>query len=154
MFIPFDELAATSRLWVYGSATEISQEESQIISKELTSFLDSWEYHQKKLSASFKIFENRFIIVALDDSEHGVGGCSMDGLQRLIQTLEQHLSLSLMNRLNVFCLLEGEIHSVPSNELKNVANADTLFYDLTIQKKSEINSYLKPIKEGWCSALL
>ena len=97
MFIPFDKLAETSRLWVYGSSTEITKEQAHIISQELTSFLDGWEYHKKKLSASFKIFENRFIMVALDDSEHGVGGCSMVGLQRLIQTLEQKLLLGLQH---------------------------------------------------------
>lgn len=154
MFIPFDKLAETSRLWVYSSSTEITKEQAQIISQELTCFLDAWEYHKKKLSASFKIFENRFIIVALDDSEHGVGGCSMDGLQRLIQTLEQQLSLSLMNRLNVFCKIDGEIECIPSFNFKDSVDSDTLFYDLTIQKKSEINSYLKPVKNGWCRTLL
>ena len=78
----------------------------------------------------------------------------MDGLQRLIQTLEQQLSLSLMNRLNVFCKIDGEIECIPSFNFKDSVDSDTLFYDLTIQKKSEINSYLKPVKNGWCRTLL
>ena len=154
MFIHFNDLSEESRLWVYGSETILTIEKQEIISNQLTSFLESWEYHQKKLTASFKIFENRFIIVALDDSEHGVGGCSMDGLQRLIQSFEQNLSISLMNRLNVFYKTEEGIKVTPSFKLSSVANSDTLFFDLTIQKKREIDTYLKPIAEGWCSSFL
>jgi len=151
MFVPFDILNDSSRLWLYGSETELTKQQTSHISEKLTTFLESWEYHQQKLTASFKISENRFIIIALDDREYGVGGCSMDGLQRLIQTFENDLSISLMNRLNVFCKIGGEIQCVSSFKLKRVANSETLFYDLTIQNKLELHSYLKPIKDGWCS---
>ena len=151
MFVSFDTLNDSSRLWLYGSETEFTKQQKEHISEKLTTFLESWEYHQQKLTASFKISENRFIIIALDDREYGVGGCSMDGLQRLIQTFENDLSISLMNRLNVFCKIGEEIQCIPSFKLKSVANSETLFYDLTIQKKTDLHTFLKPISEGWCS---
>jgi len=151
MFVPFDILNDSSRLWLYGSETELTKQQTAHISEKLTAFLESWEYHQQKLTASFKISENRFIIIALDDREYGVGGCSMDGLQRLIQTFENDLSISLMNRLNVFCKIGEEIQCIPSFKLKSVANSETLFYDLTIQRKTDLHTFLKSISEGWCS---
>ena len=154
MFVPFDILNDSSRLWLYGSETELTKQQTEHISEKITTFLEDWEYHQKKLTASFKISEKRFIIIALDDSEYGVGGCSMDGLQRLIQTFENELSITLMNRLNVFCKIGEEIQCIPSFKLKSVANSETLFYDLTIQKKTDLQTFLKPISEGWCSRLL
>ena len=154
MFVPFDILNDSSRLWLYGSETELTKQQTAHISEKLTAFLESWEYHQQKLTASFKISENRFIIIALDDREYGVGGCSMDGLQRLIQTFENDLSISLMNRLNVFCKIGEEIQCIPSFKLKSVANSETLFYDLTIQKKRELSNWLKLVEEGWCANLI
>ena len=151
MFVPFDILNDSSRLWLYGSEKGFTKQQTEHISEKLTTFLEAWEYHQQKLSASFKISENRFIIIALDDREYGVGGCSMDGLQRLIQTFENDLSTSLMNRLNVFCKIGEEIQCIPSFKLKSVANSETLFYDLTIQKKTDLHTFLKSISEGWCS---
>ena len=151
MFVPFDILNDSSRLWLYGSETELTKQQTEHISEKLTTFLEAWEYHQQKLTASFKISENRFIIIALNDREYGVGGCSMDGLQRLIQTFENDLSISLMNRLNVFCKIGEEIQCMSSFKLKSVANSETLFYDLTIQKKTDLHTFLKPISEGWCS---
>ena len=68
--------------------------------------------------------------------------------------MENYLHISLTNRLNIFCLIDNKIQCLPSSELTKFANKETLFYDLTIQKKSDLNSYLKPIKEGWCSRLI
>jgi len=154
MFVAFNSLDDSSRLWMYGSETEFTEQQSNYITKRITFFLENWEYHKNKLTASFKVLENRFIIIALDDSIHGVGGCSLDGLQRLIQTFENELSITLMNRLNVFCKIDNEIQVVPSFKLGSIATANTLFYDLTILTKSDLNTYLKPISEGWCASFL
>ena len=54
-----------------------------------------------------------------------------------------------MNRLNVFCKIGKFIKVIPNFKLGSIANKDTLFYDLTIQRKEELRNYLKPIKEGW-----
>ena len=59
-----------------------------------------------------------------------------------------------MNRLNVYCKIDGEIECIPYLNLKGNVDSYTLFYDLTIQKKEDLNTYLKSIKDGWCSRLL
>ena len=107
-----------------------------------------------ELTAGVTIFENYFIVVALDESMNKASGCSIDTLQQTIQELEKELSISLMNRLNVYCKIDGEIQPVPSLKLSAIANLDTLFYDLTVQKKEDLNTYLKPISKGWCARFL
>ncbi|MFT4802605.1 MAG: hypothetical protein ACI93N_002385 [Flavobacteriaceae bacterium] len=100
------------------------------------------------------MLENHFIVVGLDENKNGASGCSIDTLQNTIQKIEKELTLSLMNRLNVFCKIEDEILCIPSFKLASVADKDTLFYDLTVLTKSDLNTYLKPISEGWCAHLL
>ena len=90
----------------------------------------------------------------MDENKNRASGCSIDTLQNTIQKIEKELSISLMNRLNVFCKIEDEILCVPSFKLSTVADKDTLFYDLTILKKRDLNTYLKPISEGWCAHLV
>ena len=87
-------------------------------------------------------------------AKNGASGCSIDTLQKLIQNLEKELSISLLNRLNIFCKIEDEILCIPSFKLDGIAKANTLFYDLTIQNKSDLHSFLKPISEGWCAYLV
>ena len=59
-----------------------------------------------------------------------------------------------MNRLNVYCKIDGEIVCIPYLNLKSNVDSHTLFYDLTIQKKEDLHTYLKSIKDGWCNRFL
>ncbi|MBC8266087.1 MAG: hypothetical protein H8E84_03885 [Flavobacteriales bacterium] len=154
MLTDFNNLPDSSRIWVYASDAALSEEQQRVISTKIGEYLKTWEYHKNPLTAAVTILENHFIIIALDDSEYGVGGCSIDSLQRIILDLEKELSLSFLNRLNVFCKIDNEIQCIPSFKLGTIAKADTLFYDLTILTKSDLNTYLKPISKGWCVHLL
>ena len=90
----------------------------------------------------------------MDETKNGASGCSIDTLQNTIQDLEKELSISLLNRLNIFCRIENTIKCIPTTKLVEHANKETLFYDLTIQKKSELSNWLKPIEGGWCATII
>ena len=150
MITDFNNISSNSRIWIYGSKTILSKDFQSNIINSLSQFLDSWEYHKNPLTSAVSIFENRFVIVALDDKEYGVGGCSIDSLQRMIQEIERRLDISLLDRLNVFCKINEEIRCINVHDLKIHANKDTLFFDLTLQRKSELSSFLKAIRDGWC----
>ena len=154
MLVDFNTTADQSRIWIYAAEQKLTQDQENHILKVISAHLQNWEAHKVPLTAGVTILENRFIVVALDESENGASGCSIDTLQKLIQNLEKELSVSLLNRMNVFCKIEDEIHCIPSFKLSAFANKDTLFYDLTILTKSDLNSYLKPISEGWCAHLV
>jgi len=154
MLVDFNTTADQSRIWIYAAEHKLTNDQENHILKSISDHLQNWEAHKVPLSAGVTILENRFIVVALDESENGASGCSIDTLQKLIQNLEKELSICLLNRLNVFCKIEDEILCIPSFKLEGIVKANTLFYDLTIQKKSELHSYLKPISEGWCAHLV
>ena len=154
MLVDFDILPEESRIWLYAAENALIKDHQNYILKVVSEDLKGWNAHQQPLTAGVTILENYFIVVALDESKNGASGCSIDTLQKTIQELEKELSISLMNRLNVFCKIEGEIVCVPSFKLGSIVNASTPFYDLTIQNKSELHSYFKPISEGWCAHLV
>jgi len=154
MLVEFENISDDSRIWIYASPIFLDNENQTYISKLLSNHLDSWKAHQVPLKAALTILENHFIVIALDENIVGASGCSIDSLQHKIQEIENYLAVSLTNRLNVFCIVDDKIKCVPSKELSKFANKETFFYDLTIQKKSDLSSYLKPIKEGWCSRLV
>tara|TARA_B100001758_G_scaffold247628_2_gene266252 strand:+ start:4730 stop:5197 length:468 start_codon:yes stop_codon:yes gene_type:complete len=151
MLVDFNSISDESRLWVYGSESNLTNDQQAVIISKISEYLKTWDYHNNPLTASLIIKEDRFIIIALDDSEFGVGGCSIDSLQRIIQELEQELSISLLNRLNIFCRIDNMLRCISTLKLSEHANNKTLFYDLTIQKKNELSNWLKPIEEGWCA---
>ena len=154
MLVEFENISDDSRIWIYASPIFLDNENQTYISKLLSNHLESWQAHQVSLTAALTILENHFIVIALDENIAGASGCSIDSLQHKIQEIENYLAVSLTNRLNVFCIIDDKIECIPSSELSKFVNKETLFYDLTIQKKSDLSSYLKPIKEGWCSRLI
>tara|TARA_B100000795_G_C22493491_1_gene321166 strand:- start:128 stop:592 length:465 start_codon:yes stop_codon:yes gene_type:complete len=154
MLADFHTLPEESRIWIYASEMTLITDHQSHILNYISEHLKGWNAHKLPLTAGVTILENHFIVVALDEGEIGASGCSIDTLQNKIQELEKELSVSLLNRLNVFCRIDDEIQCVPSFKLDGIAKANTLFYDLTIQKKSDLHSYLKPISEGWCAHLV
>ena len=102
----------------------------------ISTFLHNWVAHNEILRSGIQILENHFIVIALDESVNRASGCAIDALQNKIQEIERYLSLSLRNRMNVFCIVDGVITCVQANEIASkIENSDVLFYDLTIQKK-------------------
>ena len=154
MLADFNTLPEEARIWIYASENALTEDQQSHILTYITEHLKGWNAHKVPLTAGVTILENHFIVVALDEGENGASGCSIDTLQQTIQELEKELSVSLMNRLNVFCRIDNEIQCIPSFKLESMAKADTPFYDLTILTKSDLNTYLKPISEGWCSSFL
>ena len=154
MLVDFNTLPEESRIWLYAAEIALSKDNQNYILNFISEHLKDWNAHKQPLTAGVTILQNHFIIIALDESKHRASGCSIDILQKSIQKIEKELSISLMNRLNIFCNIEREIVCVPSFELESIAKADTYFYDLTIFRKSGLKSYLKPISEGWCANLV
>ena len=154
MLADFNKLPESSRIWVYASEKTLTTEQQNYILDFISEHLKGWNAHKVPLTAGVTILENHFIVIALDENKNGASGCSIDTLQKTIQELEKDLSIALMNRLNVFCKIGEIIKVIPSFKLGVIANEDTLFYDLTIQRKEELSNYLKPIKEGWAKSYL
>ena len=154
MLVNFNTIPEESRIWIYAADHKLTNNQENYILKSISDHLQNWEAHKVPLTAGVTILENHFIVISLDETKNGASGCSIDTLQNKIQNLEKALSISLLNRLNVFCRIDNEIECIPTLILADNANQDTLFYDLTIQNKSELDSYLKPISEGWCASCL
>ena len=154
MLVDFNTTDDQSRIWIYGADQKLTNEQEKHILKSISDHLQNWEAHKEPLTAGVIILENHFIIIALDETKNGASGCSIDTLQNKIQEIEKELSISLLYRLNIFCKIEDNIKCIPTTKLAEHANKQTLFYDLSIQKKSELSNWLKPISEGWCASFL
>ena len=154
MLVDFNTTSDQSRIWIYAAEQKLTNEQENHILKDISDHLQNWEAHKVPLAAGVTILEHHFIVVALDETKNGASGCSIDTLQNKIQEIEKELSISLMNRLNIFCRIDDKIHCISTSKLAKNTNKNTLFYDLTIQKKSELSKWVKPIKEGWCNRFL
>ena len=66
MYIDFDKLPDTARVWVYQADRPLSDGEVNTIGESLQLALGQWAAHGQPLLASAKVVENRFVIVGVD----------------------------------------------------------------------------------------
>lgn len=154
MLVDFDILPDKSRLWIYAAEQKLTNNQQIYILDFLSNHLESWQAHKLPLMAGVTILEDYFIVVALDETQSTASGCAIDTLQNKIQQVENKLLISLMNRTNIFCVIEDIIQCISISNIDKKISKETLFYDLTVQTKSDLNLWLKPIKEGWCNKFL
>ena len=155
MYIAFDNMPETARVWIYQSKQEISEEVAGLIEKHGKTFCDSWDAHGQPLKFSLKVLHNRFIVITVDESFNAASGCSIDRSVRLVQELEKAFALSLFDRTHVAFLKGDEVLLKPLNGIKNEISAgvigqDTVTFNNLVQNLGEMKAKWKvPVGESW-----
>ena len=114
----FDKLPDASSLWVYQSSRPFTSHEKTVIEAGLKQFLSQWAAHGQALLASYKIEYDQFIIIAVDESQVGASGCSIDASVGFMREIEKEFQLNLLDRSQVAVLNEGSIQTFPFNQIK------------------------------------
>ena len=156
MFVEFQNLSNNSRIWIYGSDKIISEDIQKIIGIKFKDFLNNWYHHGKPLTASYDFLHNRFLVIGLDESKNPTGGCSIDGLQKLILEIDNFYKFNFYERMNIFVKVDNKIVCIHSSNIGtfNGISEETLFFNLNISNKKDLSNWLIPIRDGWCKRFL
>ncbi|RYF58255.1 MAG: hypothetical protein EOO39_34485, partial [Cytophagaceae bacterium] len=84
MYVDFDKLPDTARVWVYQADRPLSDGEVNTISESLQQALNQWAAHGQPLLASAQVIENRFVVIGVDESYTLPSGCSIDASVRTV----------------------------------------------------------------------
>lgn len=155
MFVPFDQLPESSRVWVYPANRPFYEKEVKELEARLTAFLLEWTAHGTALQASFKIAYKRFLILALDEAPHAASGCSIDASVRFIQKVEKDYDLILLDKMNV-TYRQGEFFAYkPLLEFKKMVknravSRDTIVFNNLVLNIKELNTLWEvPAHQSW-----
>jgi len=157
MLVNFDSLNDTSRIWVYQSSREFSDNEVSEIRVKVEEFIGNWKRHGEDLKASYKIKYNQFIILAVDENFNEVSGCSIDASTHLIKQIENLYRVELLNKMNV-AFKDGEnINSVGLADFQRYVNEQKVttktivFNNLVCSKKELETTWEVPADQSWHS---
>jgi hypothetical protein len=100
MYVKFEYLPSNSRVWVYQSEREFSDQEINFITEKTIDFIDQWTKHGSNLKGSFTFKYNQFLVLAVDEGFNNVSGCSIDSSVRFVKELEKSLEVDMMNKMN------------------------------------------------------
>jgi hypothetical protein len=152
---PIFNLKETSRVWVYQSSKLLSEKEVIVLQSQLNAFVKDWTAHSQQLSAASDILFNRFVILAVDESQAGASGCSIDKSVHFLQSIENQYVTTLFDRLNFAYFDNNETQTVSSNDFKRLytegpISDETLVFDNMVNTVGALKtSWLKPLKESW-----
>ncbi|BDD00207.1 hypothetical protein [Persicobacter psychrovividus] len=155
MYVPFDQLPASAKLWIYSLDRPLNQEETKQLEEATINFLNQWQAHGKDLKASMKIEENRFLILAVDESQAQASGCSIDASAGFMRKVAEHFQLDPFNRTTLY--FEGQENGINMNGLKeeiSVGNIteNSLLFNTVVQSKGEFEQKWQiPARESWLS---
>ena len=155
MFVEFDKMPDTSRIWIYQSNREFSSEEENVIKRNTKKFIDNWTRHGDDLKGSFTMVYNRFIVIAVDENFANVSGCSIDASVRFIQQIQSELNIDLLNKLHIAFKTNDDVNSVSLNDFRLFIASDkitqnTIVFNNLVNTKADFESKWEvPAKESW-----
>lgn len=157
MYIPFEDLPAHSKIWIYQSNRKFSDAELEEITSATQSFVENWAAHGTSLEASFIIKYNRFIIFAVNQDVQNTTGCSIDASVQFIQSLEQKYNVDLLDKMNVTFKLGEHIAYKPLIDFKKMAkekavSGNTIVFNNLVNSIEEWQDCWEvPAEDSWHS---
>ena len=143
MWVDFNSLPDSSRVWVYQANRTFTENEVASITEQLAIFMNNWKRHGDNLKASFQIKYNQFIVLAVDENYNDVSGCSIDASVHIIKSLQQQFDIDLLNKMNVAFKDGDNINTISLTEFKqfvqeNKINNRTLVFNNMVASKEEL----------------
>ncbi|MGS2761974.1 ABC transporter ATPase [Sinomicrobium sp. M5D2P9] len=160
MYIPFNELPETSRIWIYQANRSFTEEELTGIKARTEVFLKEWTAHGAALQAGFEIKYNRFIVIGLNQDVHTASGCSIDASVHFIQQLEKDYNVDLLDKMNVSYKQGDFVAYKPLMEFKKMAkdravSGKTIVFNNLVANKQEYEEHWEvPAEESWHSRFI
>jgi hypothetical protein len=136
--VSFDSLPDSARVWVFGSDKQLSEDEATALMRDVGDHLANWKAHGEPLTVGSQLLDDRFLVVAVDQSTAGASGCSIDGLFRVLQAVQSKLGANLVGGGRLFYRdRHGHIQCVPRADLDDLRASgaitkDTVVFDTTI----------------------
>jgi phage host-nuclease inhibitor protein Gam len=132
MYIPFSNIDLQARVWVYQADRKLTDEETAIITETLKASLDTWEAHGKRLTASGKVFENRFVVIAVDERDELPSGCSIDKSVHWLQEIGQRMNIDFFDRSLAYLDDQDEVQTIPVPKIKQAVTDEVILPYTTI----------------------
>ncbi|MCA8833073.1 hypothetical protein [Hymenobacter pini] len=155
MYVPFDQLPASARLWIYQANRLFTTAEIEALQPALQQFAAEWTSHGRALQASAAILHQQFLVVGLDEAVADASGCSIDASVRFVRQVEEQLGVELLDKSRMAFLLNSKVQLLTRTELKQAVEQgligpDTPYFDNTIATQAQLQTkWPAPVVTTW-----
>jgi hypothetical protein len=159
--VPFENLPDASRVWVFGADQTLTETATTTLLKGVDEHLANWKAHGEPLTVGSQLRDNRFLVVAVDQSTAGATGCSIDGLFRVLQGLEPAVGANLVGGGRVFYrdshagVQSTTRDQIPALVKSGAITKDTVVFDTSLTDLGAFRAgFEKRAKESWIKSMM
>lgn len=159
--VSFSSLPASARVWVFAADRPLAEPQVDMLLAEVDAYLAQWRAHGHPLTVAREWRDDRFLMIAVDQTDAYASGCSIDGLFRSLRELEARLGAALVGSGRVHFRDEtGVIRTVTRDEFSRlgesgVVNRHTRVFDPTVATAGEWRERFETEAErSWHAAVL
>ena len=159
--VSFDSLPDASRVWVFGSDRALSGADADRLLTEVDRFLAQWKAHGAPLTCARDWRDEHLLTIGVDSTREGASGCSIDGLFRVLQSIERPLGSRLVGGGRVFYRdADGRVQCVARDELPALAASgaitdETVVFDTGLTTMEDWRARFEaPARQTWVKQLL
>ena len=156
-----EKLAPESRVWIYGAERALTKEETKTVRSRAQEFVSTWVSHSKDLDAGADVLHNRFLVLAVDETQAEASGCSIDGSVNFVKSLGAEIGVDFFNRMRFSYRDEaGKIHTVGREEFKllysqGLLKNDSIVFDPLVKELGELRQiFERPLEDSWHSRMV
>ncbi|TXH27542.1 MAG: hypothetical protein E6Q96_06315 [Cyclobacteriaceae bacterium] len=159
MFIPFENLPANSRVWIYTGSKSFTEKETETITGLLQQFCEQWAAHGHPLQASFRILDNQFVVLGVNEDYHNPSGCSIDSSVGVMRKIQELTGVDLLDRSRVPFIINQKIELIPLAHLRiqfqqGILQADTPTFNTQAASKAQLQNWKIPAESSWVAKYL
>lgn len=153
-FLP-EDFAPESRVWIYQSNRLLMMSEAFDLEPMLDSFLAEWRSHGAKVKCWGNLLFGQFLVLAADETQAGVSGCSTDSSVRFVKTVGEKFKVDFFNRTHLAFFVKEKIQTISMAQLQPALNAglitaDTPYLNNTVLTLGEMrDKWVIPVKDSW-----
>lgn len=155
MYLPFDQMPEYSRVWVYQADQKLSESDQKLIRDRMKSFCEGWNTHRNLMATSFDLVENQILILAVDESNLGASGCSIDSSVRALRELEKAININLTDQGKISLKKSsGDMKVISALGVKSKVNSgeidsETEVINPSIRVKADLHNLWQPVRNSW-----
>lgn len=153
------DFADNSKVWIFQSSRAFIEKEQTEINEQLYQFYTQWMSHGDTVKGWAQLVYGQFIVVMADEIQTQIGGCSTDGMMRMIKSLERQYSVNFFDRLMITFLKNEKAEMLPFAQIQYALDNDhitehTLTFNNAVvnTKKELLTQWLVPLKDSWLAS--
>lgn len=160
MWVEFESLKPTSRIWIYQANRPLTALEEIDLSSQLSDFCDEWRAHGQPLRASFVIAHQQFLVLAADEDYQLPSGCSIDASVRVLKDWQGRNGIDFFDRSQIALrtgngLLTQTLTAIKEQIARGEVTESTLTFDNLVPSKGDWQTRWEiPLEKSWLARYL